>query len=205
MNRITVHNLNTVDYWDRKHDEYQETLELDKFKLFNVANHIQDETSVLDLGCGDGEFCRMLKQIRSGCKVTGVDFSEKAIIKAVQKGGGIYYYTKDVLRTGFNDKEFDCVVCLETLEHMENPDKLAEEIARIGKTAILTTPYLNHIPSPEHIWEFDYKDLENLFKPYYKEVHVFPWAAGWSEVKNSETGEVVYPKGHWCTIMVLAK
>ena len=56
----------------------------------------------------------------------------------------------------------------EVLEHIEVPQTLIDEMARIcrpGGKIIISTPHLE-FDDPEHIWEFDEKDLQEMMGKY---------------------------------------
>ena len=58
------------------------------------------------------------------------------------------------------------VFCGETIEHLEDPKWLFKDAYRVLKDKgrlIVTTPETDRIQSPEHIWEFNHDDVENLF------------------------------------------
>ena len=57
-----------------------------------------------------------------------------------------------------NDQSLDCVVVLEVLEHVKNPQKALSEIFRVlkpGGKIILSTPFIFHIHAEPHdYWRF---------------------------------------------------
>lgn len=93
---------------------------------------------VCDLPCGAGAFSARLTTL--GCEVTAVD------LEAVEP----FYFdvSKRVLADAnrplpFNDGEFDMMVSIEGIEHLENPSAFVRECARIvkpGGMVILSTP-----------------------------------------------------------------
>ena len=209
MKRINQPNINTPNYWNGVYKKGldPEIVKMDEFKFKIIAHHLVDGTKVLDLGCGTGELCKIISEERPYCIVWGVDFSEEAIKKASELNKDNKFIVRDITKTDFFDKEFDYVVSCEILEHLEEPEKLIKEASRLlkpGGIFILTTPFGNHIPSLEHIWEFDYADIENMLVRWFKDFWVFPWVAGWTEVRETKSQMLIYPKGHWDTIMAIA-
>jgi SAM-dependent methyltransferase len=67
----------------------------------------------------------------------------------------------------FDDATFDCVLCIEVLEHSEDPQLLISEIARVIRPegiVLLTVPWsarLHHLPHDYH--RFTRAGLKNLF------------------------------------------
>jgi 2-polyprenyl-6-hydroxyphenyl methylase / 3-demethylubiquinone-9 3-methyltransferase len=89
----------------------------------------------LDVGCGGGllaeEFARL------GCTVTGIDPSEKSLeaarAHALEAGLAIEYHQGVGERLPCPDSAFEIVYCCDTLEHVDNLDKVIAEISRVLK------------------------------------------------------------------------
>lgn len=95
--------------------------------------------TILDLGCGRGEFGDAFN--RSGkYKVTGVDVFEP-YLKICSRSGKYSSLIKADLskKLKFKNKSFDAVVCLETIEHLKKPisESLIKEIERIAKKLVV--------------------------------------------------------------------
>jgi len=101
-------------------------------RLRFVATELSSDMSVLDLGCGDGWFVESLRQW--GFDVTGIDPN-------LPHAETNYLQRKSAYESGFDDDTFDCIICLETIEHLES--RVYAEIKRILKKdgkLIVTTP-----------------------------------------------------------------
>ncbi len=99
---------------------------------------------VLDVGCGDGLFLTMLKDVDS----EGVDISREGIEKCREKGLKVSLcdFSKDKLP--FLNDEFDNVVVLDVLEHLYFPEKLLKEAKRVSKrNIIISVPNFNSLPA----------------------------------------------------------
>lgn len=89
----------------------------------------------LDVGCGGGllaeEFARL------GCRVTGIDPSERSLATArahaQQSGLDITYLAGVGEQLPFADAAFDLVYCCDVLEHVGNLAQVISEIARVLK------------------------------------------------------------------------
>ena len=71
----------------------------------------------------------------------------------------------DVKDLPYEDKEFDCVLCCEVLEHvgsLENVEKAISEILRVGKNFLISVPYKNDIRHNMPCVYFDEKILASL-------------------------------------------
>lgn len=200
MRRIQKNNPNTIIHWDQTYRDELYDLSEDDIKFGVISNHIINETSVIEFGCGVGELFDMISKYKPKCDLFGVDYSAEAIKTINSKG-----YAGMV--GNVNDKkkydEYDYAISLETLEHLDEPQNLIDTMflnLKPGGKAILTTPYLDHIPSSEHIWEFDYLDVKKMFAGF-SQSWVFPWASGRSVI-NSD-GTIKYRCGNFDTIFAI--
>ncbi|MFW5746675.1 MAG: class I SAM-dependent methyltransferase [Nanoarchaeota archaeon] len=84
-----------------------------------------------DVGCGDGIFLPALSRISSGV-VYAVD-SDAERLRSVRrmKLAKVHVCKTDAEYTGIPDAHLDCLVCLETLEHVSDPKNVISEMRRI--------------------------------------------------------------------------
>lgn len=69
----------------------------------------------------------------------------------------------------FGDKEFDFVVCAETLNHVKNPMAACKELIRIGKRGYVEMPstlYEIIASHAEHLWQCMWEEPERILKFY---------------------------------------
>lgn len=59
-------------------------------------------------------------------------------------------FDADAANMPFKDKVFDYVICSHLLEHVERPDKVIDEIMRVGKAGYIEVPY----EGSSKIWDF---------------------------------------------------
>jgi len=90
---------------------------------------------ILDAGCGTGNFS--LKLARIGCRVTGIDVSEKMLAFAEQKAReeklDVDFRIMDVCSLSFGDETFDAVTSMAAFEFLNDPELAMEEMFRILK------------------------------------------------------------------------
>ena len=106
---------------------------LNKISTFPKGN-------ILDVGAGKGEFAQKLVAI--GYDVEACDITPEP---PWSRRLGVTYSQCDLNLGGlpFGDESFDYVVCIEVIEHIENPFALCRELKRVlkhGGRAILSTP-----------------------------------------------------------------
>ena len=106
-----------------------------------LKNLLKNESgNILVVGCGSQN---EMSIVNDEAKATGIDISEVAIKKARKQFPQFNFMVADATKLPFDDKEFDCVVCSEVIEHIENRGKALSEIKRVlkdGGTFIITTP-----------------------------------------------------------------
>jgi len=131
-----TNDLDYDEYWNIVSQEYR-PVSLAKLKLIGAM--IDAGSSVLDIGCGDGNLLQYLTEEKK-IKAHGIDISETAIALARQKG--IEAYVTDLNKEGFHLEEiYDYIVISEVLEHLPNPEQLLSKLkGKFRKKIIITVP-----------------------------------------------------------------
>lgn len=98
---------------------------------------------ILDVGCGAGEFAYHIAPRVS--KVVAIDTLETSIeiAKDFFSLPNIDFIAGDLFQMEFPSNSFDCVLFLETIEHVENPMAFLKEFYRLlkpGGFLIISTP-----------------------------------------------------------------
>lgn len=98
---------------------------------------------VLDLGCGNGNLIRMLREVkRASC--WGADLSPQMIREAGKNlGDKVNLAVADAAALPYGDGQFDIVICNASFHHYTEPERAVEEIRRVlrtGGTLILGDP-----------------------------------------------------------------
>jgi len=122
----------------------------------------------LDVGCGDGT---LLGIVGHGI---GVDYSAVSI--EIVNELGFDAYVSDAKALPFADESFDCVACIEVLEHSREPQEIANELSRVlccGGTLIVGVPDGSKDSWDGHISRFSQTDIVRMFSGLLlSEVHV---------------------------------
>jgi ubiquinone/menaquinone biosynthesis C-methylase UbiE len=90
-------------------------------------------SQVLDVGCGEGRFCRMLAARRAS--VVGIDPTTALIEAARRSGQGGSYVEGVAEQLPFEDCSFDLVVSYLTLIDVSDANKSIAEMARVVRSA----------------------------------------------------------------------
>jgi ubiquinone/menaquinone biosynthesis C-methylase UbiE len=86
-----------------------------------------------------------------------------------------------IMNLPFGDESFDCVICLETLEHVEDPIKAMSEVYRVlkpGGKFIGSAPFACELHGEEYgdYWRFTRQCWEKLLMQNFKNISITPYA-----------------------------
>ena len=108
-----------------------------------IANLIKENSRVLDVGCGDGELMDFIfKNITKD--VRGIEISKLNVQKCISKGLTVIEGDAENDLYQFPDSSFDFVILSQTLQAFLNPEKVLDELLRVGKKGIVTIPNFGH-------------------------------------------------------------
>lgn len=104
--------------------------------LVVIAKLIPPQVRVLDLGCGNGTFLRLLEKEKN-VRGLGIEIDQQMIIESIATGISVVQGDLNNDLDFADDGSFDYVVLSRTLQEVSRPDKLLSEIVRVGKKAIV--------------------------------------------------------------------
>ena len=108
-----------------------------EFKI--IAELIETNTRVLDVGCGDGTLMEFLKNNKK-IDIRGIEISKNNVQQCIGKGLTVIEGDAEKDLSQFPDGSFDFVILSQTLQAFLNPEKVISELLRVGKKAIVTIP-----------------------------------------------------------------
>jgi 2-polyprenyl-3-methyl-5-hydroxy-6-metoxy-1,4-benzoquinol methylase len=160
-------------------EDHRRWFENPNVRLFEqVLNQIPVGASVVDVGCGRGDFLRFARETRGDLKLTGIDLSQNPNER------GIRYFQGDILNADINER-FDAVVSLLVIEHIAevktftrrmgelvhpaailvivtiNDGSILYLAARAGKAVGIPLAF-NRLYSRHHLHHFTRKSLHQL-------------------------------------------
>ena len=103
---------------------------------------------VLELGCGAGATLGWLKQTGRASEAVGIEVAESAALAAGAHADQVWRL--DIERDPWPalGPPFDCVLCLDVLEHLVNPwgvlDRLVRDQLAVGGTLLVSLPNVRH-------------------------------------------------------------
>jgi methionine biosynthesis protein MetW len=116
-----------------------------------IADLIQPDSSVLDLGCGDGGLLAILKKERKINRAQGIEIDEEAIYKCVARGLSVFHGDIDSGLSEYNDNSFDYVILNQSFQQVKKPDNVLAEALRVGKEVIVTFPNFAYYKARYHL------------------------------------------------------
>jgi methionine biosynthesis protein MetW len=104
-----------------------------------IANLVEKNSRVLDLGCGDGLLLDYL--IRSkDCRGFGVELNHEGVHSCILSGLPVYQGDIDQGLSDHHDDAFDYVILSQTLQATVRPRFVVQEMLRVGKRVIVSFP-----------------------------------------------------------------
>ena len=104
-----------------------------------IAEMIEPESRVLDIGCGDGALLAYLAR-EKGVDARGMELSQSGVNACVRHGLSVIQGDADHDLDAFPAGAFDVAVLSQTLQATRHPRHVVEELVRIGKRAIVSFP-----------------------------------------------------------------
>ena len=111
-----------------------------------ILSWINSESSVLDLGCGDGKLLELLikkKQVQA----QGIEISQRAIHECIIKGLNVFQQDIDSGLSDYSEKSIDYVILNQTFQQVKKPGFVLKEALRVGKKTIIGFPNFLYISS----------------------------------------------------------
>ncbi|MBF0475000.1 MAG: methionine biosynthesis protein MetW [Deltaproteobacteria bacterium] len=114
-----------------------------RFDLRIVASLVAPGSRVLDLGCGEGDLLKFLRDQKQ-VSGTGVERTETGVAECVAKGLSVIHGDINEEVRDYPDQAFDYVILSQTLQQVYEPDRLIRSLLRIGKKGIVSFPNFSH-------------------------------------------------------------
>ena len=104
-----------------------------------ISELINDNTRVLDVGCGDGILMKHLKDNKN-IDTRGLEISKNNVQICISKGLPVIEGNAESDLQQFPNLSFDYVILSQTLQAFYNPEKVIDDLLRVANKAIVTIP-----------------------------------------------------------------
>jgi len=108
-----------------------------EFKV--IAQIIQNNKRVLDVGCGDGTLMEYLKKNKKN-DVRGLESKKNLVQQSISKGLPVIEGDAEKELFQFPEKSFDYVILSQTLQAFLYPEEVLNQLLRIGKQTVVSIP-----------------------------------------------------------------
>lgn len=122
---------------------YYESLKVDPFQRYWHKRRFEEVTkiaekadNVLDVGCADGMFSKVVLDATGAKKLTGLDVIKSSVDwakKHWKRNKKMKFMVGDAHNLKFKTGTFDAVFIMEVLEHVEDPIKVLKGVKRVMK------------------------------------------------------------------------
>ncbi|MFZ1743545.1 MAG: methionine biosynthesis protein MetW [Pontixanthobacter sp.] len=104
-----------------------------------ILDHIAPGSRALDVGCGDGELMAALRDERN-VDARGIEIDGACVERCVARGLSVVQGDADRDLTFYPDGAFDYAILSQTLQTAARPDRIMQELLRVGRRAFVSFP-----------------------------------------------------------------
>ena len=104
-----------------------------------IAELIENNTKVLDVGCGDGTLMKYLKD-QKNVDTRGLEISKDKVQTCVSKGLAVIEGNAEKDLKQFPNSSFNYAVLSQTLQAFHDPEKVIDDLLNVADKAIVTIP-----------------------------------------------------------------
>jgi methionine biosynthesis protein MetW len=108
-----------------------------------IAANVAPGSRVLDIGCGDGALMAALRD-EKGIDARGMELDPHDVAECVAKGLSVMQGDADTDLVDYPDAVFDYAILSQTLQTTKRPDKVLDELLRVGRKAFVSFPNFGH-------------------------------------------------------------
>ncbi len=107
--------------------------------LAAILRRIEPHSRALDIGCGDGALMAALRD-EKGVDARGIEIDGACVERCVAQGLSVVQGDADRDLAFYPDGAFDYAVLSQTLQTAARPDRMLDELLRVGRRAFVSFP-----------------------------------------------------------------
>jgi methionine biosynthesis protein MetW len=115
-----------------------------------IADLVEPDTRVLDVGCSDGALLAFLARTK-GVDARGIELSPAGVHECVSRGLAVVQGDADTDLAIYPDDSFDYVILSQTVQAMRHPRQVLENMLRIGSFGIVSFTNYAHWRARWHL------------------------------------------------------
>lgn len=108
-----------------------------------ILDHIEPGSRALDVGCGDGVLMAALRDEKQ-VDARGIEIDGTCVEKCVARGLSVVQGDVDHDLGFYPDGAFDYAILSQTLQTAARPDRIMQELLRVGRRAFVSFPNFAH-------------------------------------------------------------
>lgn len=108
-----------------------------------IAANVAPGSRVLDIGCGDGALMAALQRDRA-CDARGMELDPHNVAECVARGLSVIQGDADTDLSDYPDASFDYAILSQTLQTTKRPDRVLDELLRVGRKGFVSFPNFAH-------------------------------------------------------------
>jgi len=108
-----------------------------------IESLIEPNSTVLDIGCGDGE---LLANLIADKNITGkgIELDQDLVLTCVNRGLSIIQHDVEHRLENYADKSYDYVILSQTVQTVKDTESVFAELLRVGRKVIVSFPNFAH-------------------------------------------------------------
>jgi homoserine O-acetyltransferase len=108
-----------------------------------IESLIEPDSTVLDIGCGDGELLSRLAADKN-IKGKGIELDQDLVLTCVNRGLSVIQHDIEQGLGECADKSYDYVILSQTVQTVRNTQKVIAELLRVAQKVIVSFPNFAH-------------------------------------------------------------